>query len=177
MTRIEAYRQDAEYAFGELIQSLEGLTQEQAWAVLPPAEDEYLHTDGSIQGVVLHIASGKWVYGSISFRNTEIRWRDAADQIEIFEPSWTGALDYLTQGHAYWMASWATLTEEELDRDVPTNFATDRPAGQMIQMMNHHDSYHAGQIAILRYATGLATEPPPSYAEDIRKYCRESKHW
>ena len=177
MTRVEAYRQDAEYAFGELLTALDGLTEQQAWDVLPAAEDDYLHTDGSIQGVVLHMASGKWVYGRIGFRNTEIRWRDAADQIASFEPTWAGALDYLKRGQEYWLACWASLVEEEMDQVIPTNFSTDRTAAQMIQMMNHHDSYHAGQIALLRYSTQPSAGPPPSYAEDIRKYCRESKYW
>ncbi len=177
MTRIEAYRRDAEYAFSELQKALDGLSEGHAWAVLPPAAEDYLHTDGSIQGVVLHVASGKWVYGSISFRNTEIRWRDAAEQIEAFEPSWAGALDYLKRGHEYWMASWASLTEEDLDREVPTNYATDLPAWRMIQIMNHHDSYHAGQVATMRYTTTSTMKPPTSYAEDIRKYCADSKHW
>lgn len=177
MTRVEAYRQDAEYAFGELLKSVEGLTKAESWAVLPSADDDYLHSDGSIHGLVLHIAGSKWAYASIGFRNTEIRWRDMAEQVASFEPSWPAALDYLCKGHEYWMASWADLTEDDLDRMIPTNYKEDWPAWRMIQQMNFHDTYHAGQIAVVRYATKGSSTPPPSCAEDIRTYCRDSKHW
>lgn len=177
MTRVEAYRRDAEYAFRELLKAVEGLTERHSWAMLPPGADDYLHTDGSIHGVVLHLASVKWAYGSICFRNSEIRWRDIADHIEAFEPSWQGALDYLKEGQEYWMLGWATLTEGHLDNIVPTNYKEDLPAWRMIQIMNHHDAYHAGQIAVIRYATVETDTHPMSQAEDIRQHCRESKHW
>ncbi len=175
MTLLDLLKSDAEYAYAELLKSIEGVTEPQAWTILPNNGPDYLHTDGSIQGIVLHICSTRWAYASICFRNTEIRWRDIADQMEQFEPSWDKAIDYLKRGHEYWMASWANI--EDLNEMRPTNWKEDRPAWQILQIASQHDSYHAGQIALLRYAVGDSQTPPPPYAEDIRKYCQDSKHW
>ncbi|MBX3117573.1 MAG: DinB family protein [Fimbriimonadaceae bacterium] len=177
MTAIDLLKLDAEYGFKQLMEALEGITQPQAWAKLTPQGKEYLHTDGSVQGIALHIASVKWAYASITFRNTELRWHQIADQMEAFEPSWDGALDYLKRGHDYWMASWADLKEEELEEMRPTNYKKELPAWRMIQIMNQHDAYHAGQIATIRYAAGESDTPPMSYAEDIRGSCQDSAAW
>lgn len=177
MTRIDAYRQDSAYAFGELMKALDGVTEGEAWAVLPSADDDYLHSDGSIHGLVMHIATCKWAYGSISFRNTEIRWSDLANQVESFEPSWPAAVDFLKRGHDYWMSCLADLTEEDMDRMVPTNYKEDWPIWRMIQQMSYHDTYHAGQIEVVRYGTVESNVKPPSVALDIRTYCKDSKHW
>lgn len=176
MTAFELLKSDAEYGFHALMEALEGVTQGQAWAVLPNLGPDYLHSDGSIHGIALHVATVRWAYGSICFRDAEIRWRDTADQIEAFEPSWPAALDYLERGHRYWMESWSQLTDLEEIR--PTNWASgDCSAWKIIQTMNQHDSYHAGQIAMLRYGCPESEIKPPSVAEDIRKYCRDSKWW
>ncbi|RYG22023.1 DinB family protein [bacterium] len=176
MTVFEMLKEGAEKGYQELMTSLEGVTEEQAWAVLPNQGPDYLHSGGSIYSVTMHVASLKWVYGSICFRNTEIRWRDAADQIEAFEPSWTAALDYLERGHQYWMESWAGLADFEEMR--PTNWKSgDWPAWKIIQFCSQHDAYHAGQIAVFRYGCAPSDVRPASEAEEIRKYCRDSIHW
>ena len=46
MTKIEVLRGDAEYAFSEFMQSIEGVTEAQAWAALPNLGPDYLHSDG-----------------------------------------------------------------------------------------------------------------------------------
>lgn len=175
MTVLELLKRDAAYAWKELMTSLEGVTEAQSWSVLPNLGPDYLHTDASIHGIVHHIAGSKWMYGSICFRNTEMRWHQLADQIEAFEPSWEGAMDFLKRGQEYWLASWENL--EDLDEIRPTNWKTDRPAWEIIEIVNQHDSYHAGQISLLRYGAPETSVPPPSAAEDVRTYCRESPHW
>jgi uncharacterized damage-inducible protein DinB len=177
MTAIDQLKLDAAYGFAEFVKACEGVSEPLAWGILPAAGDEYLHTDGSIHSIVLHCASVKWMYGSICFRNTEIRWRDIAEQMDGFEPSWDAALDYCAKAHVYWMESWADLTDDRLEEMRPTNYTSDWPARRLIQMMNHHDSYHAGQITVLRYGVRSTDQRPPSVAEDVRKYCSESKHW
>ena len=177
MTLVQSLRSDAEYAFGELMQAVDGLTQEQAWGKLPASSDEYLHTDGSVQGILLHTASSKRMYGSICFRDTELRWQDCAKEFEAFEPSWEKSLEFVHFAHKYWMESWAHLTDDRLEEIRPTNWKTDRSAREIIRIMNHHDAYHAGQIAMVRFAAMPSTTPPESQAEDIRQYCRDSKHW
>lgn len=177
MTAIELLKEGAEYGFREFTQSLEGVTEAQAWGVLPPAGEEYLHTDGSIHAIVLHVAQGKWMNGSVCFRDSEIRWRDVAAQIEAFEPSWEAALRYLQESHRYWMDRWAGLTDEGLEEMRPTNWSAPLPAWQIIRVLNHHDAYHAGQIAVLRYANAPSETPPPSVAADLRQYCSDLLYW
>jgi len=176
MTAFELLRRDAEYAWKELQGALEGVTEAQAWATLPHLGPDYLHTDASIFGITLHIAGGKWINGSVCFRDTEIRWHEIADQIEAFEPAWEPALDYLRRGHEYWMDSWSSL--QDIEEIRPTNWKRgDLPAWQILQIINQHDSYHAGQITMLRYAIGESQDKPASVAEDIRTYCKDLKAW
>jgi len=99
-------RRESELAYADLLETLEGVTVSQAWAVLPHGGTDYLHTDGSIHGVVLHVAACKRMYGSIAFRQGEVRWRDCADQVERFEPSWAAALEYLAESQRYWLGTW-----------------------------------------------------------------------
>lgn len=174
---VEFLRSMSEFARGELIEALDGVTEGKAWSVLPPAGDEYLHSDGSIHGITLHIAVCEVMYGSMAFRGTEIRWRDLEARVAGFEPSWTAAREYLDEAHQYWLASWAELDDGDLDREVPHFSGELRPASQIIRMMIHHDSYHAGQIAVLRYAVGQSDTPPPSVALDIRTHCASLPSW
>lgn len=177
MTALDLLKAGAEHGHNEMKTALDGVSEGHAWSRLPAAEDDYLHSDGSVYGIAMHVASCKRAYASICFRNTELRWRDVADEIEKFEFSWSAAMEYLESSHQYWMESWADLTHERLEEMRPTNFKTDWPAWKLIQMVNHHDSYHAGQIAVIRYGVKATTEHPESQAEDIRKYCADSKHW
>src|ERR1700749_131466 len=101
MTAKELLIRDCEYSFGEFMKALEGVTEAQAWAALPNLGPDYLHTDATIYAIVLPVAGTTWMNGSVCFRNTEIRWREIADQIEAFEPSWEAALDYLERAHLY----------------------------------------------------------------------------
>jgi uncharacterized damage-inducible protein DinB len=177
MTAVELLKQQAILAYEEVLTALDGVTEGQAWAVLPNLGPDYLHTDGSIHGVTLHIATGKFIYGSVAFRNTEIRWRDTAEQLDKFEPSWASALDYLARSQEYWMSSWADLTDADLEKEVPNFRGKMVPAWKIIRMIIHHDSYHAGQIAVFRYGVPESTTPPPSVAEDIRNCCQELPSW
>ncbi len=176
MSPLDLLKLDAAYGYGELMKALEGVSEAQAWAQLPNLGPDYLHSGGSIYSMALHVAGGKWMHGSVAFRGGEIRWRECAAQMDAFEPSWSAALDYLARAHEYWMASWAEI--EDVEAMHPTNWQVgDCPALKIIQTVNQHDSYHAGQIAVLRYACPEADVPPPAEADDIRKYCRDSKWW
>jgi uncharacterized damage-inducible protein DinB len=177
MTAVGLLKKESELAFGEMRAALEGVSQPQAWAVLPQAGPDYLHTDGSIHGITLHVATCKFAYGSIAFRGTEIRWRDLADQVEKFEPNWQAALDYLNQAQGYWLSSWEELAESEIENEALHFSGKAWPIWKIIRMMIHHDSCHAGQIALLRHAVSESADPPPSVAEDIRKYCSELPSW
>lgn len=177
MKVVDVLKADAEYAFGEVEKALDGVTQSQAWAVLPNLGPDYLHTDGSIHGLVHHLAGMKKMHASTCFRDSEFRWRDLYTFTQTIEPDWEKALQFLRDAHQYWMESWAHLTDEDLEDIRPTNWSSDRSALEIIRIANQHDSYHAGQIAVLRYGVSETNDHPPSIAEDILKYCRELKHW
>jgi uncharacterized damage-inducible protein DinB len=164
---VELLRRQSELAYAELTTVLKGVTESQAWAVLPQGGSDYLNTDGSIQGVVLHIATCKRIYGSIAFRNGKVRWRDCAEQLESFEPSWIAALDYLSDSQRYWLETWEALMDIDLERDVLHFRGNTWPSWKIIDQVMRHDSYHAGQIAVFRYASSESGDPPMSVAADI----------
>lgn len=176
MTAIDILKRQAEFAFSEFLAPLEGVEQSQAWAVLPEGGNDYLHTGASMMNIVLHVASCKFMYGSIGFRNTEIRWSELANRIASFEPDWAKALEFLHESHAYWMASWADLSDADLVTERP-RFDTMWPTWKILQTVIHHDGWHGGQLVMLRYAVLKSELPPPSEAEDIRLHCKDMKAW
>lgn len=177
MDAVELLKAESELAYADLLSALDGVSERQAWAILPNNGPDYLHTDASIHGIALHIASCKFMYGSIGFRDTEIRWRECAERIESFEPSWEPAMAYLEESQKYWTSSWASLTDSDLEEERPHFSGKNWPAWKLIRMVTYHDAYHAGQIAVLRYGVGESEKPPLSVAEDIRKYCAELVSW
>lgn len=176
MTAVETFKAQADFAFSEFVGALEGVDQAHAWAVLPNLGTDYLHTGASIMNIVLHVASCKFMYGSIGFRNTEIRWSELADRIEAFEPDWAKALEFLHESHSYWMASWADLTDADLETERP-RFDTMWPTWRILQTVIHHDGWHGGQLVMLNYGLATSDIPPPSEAEDIRRSCKDMKAW
>ncbi len=176
-TQVGLLRQQAELAFAGLVHALDGITEFQAWGVLSPAADDYLHTDGSVYGLVLHLAGGKMMYGSTGFRGTEVRWRDLAERLERFEPSWQAALDFLHEAHRYWLASWEDLQDQDLYQDRPHFSGRLWPAWKIIHTVTDHDAYHTGQIVLVRYAALGSSQPPASVAEDVRENCSSLPGW
>ncbi|MGI8924978.1 MAG: DinB family protein [Fimbriimonadales bacterium] len=167
----------SQFAHNEVVEALDGVTEKRAWAVLPQRGSDYLHSDGSIHGITLHMASCKIMYASMSFRNTEIRWRDCTERIEKFEPNWQAALDFLAESQRYWLETWESLTDDELTREVDHFSGRKWPVWQLIRTMIHHDSWHGGQLVVLRYACPESDQPPPSVAEDVRTHCGELASW
>lgn len=177
MTAMGLLREQAQLAYADLLEAIDGVEQPQAWAVLPNLGPDYIHSDGSIQGIVLHIATGKVIYGSVGFRNTERRWRDIAAELDAFEPDWGRAKTFLEDAHRYWMSTWENLTDADLEREVPRFNGELWPVWKILRMVIYHDGYHAGQIALLRYGVTESPTPPPSQAEDIRTYCKDMPSW
>lgn len=177
MTAVELLRLQSAAAYSELRNAIQDLTEQQAWAILPPAADDYLNTDGSVQGMVLHVATGKFMYAGAAFRPGEIRWRDLAARLDEFEPSWAAAADYLEEAQAYWLDAWSGLSDSDLSVERGHFSGSNWPTWKIIHTVTAHDSYHAGQVAVIRYATANAEVPPPRYAEDIRTYCRDLPTW
>lgn len=126
---------------------LAGLTADSAAArPLPNA-----HTAGEI---VLHLAS--WT------REVARRLRDrvARDPVDGDWPAgaWEGAVDALARAHAELLDAVAAFPPAQLDQTVGD--ARDRPLGAgvsyavMLHGVAQHYAYHAGQIVLLRKATG-----------------------
>lgn len=177
MTTVELLRKEAEIAFADLLLSIEGLDEKRAWGRLEGSSEEYLNTDGSVQGMMLHVACCKKAYGSFAFRDCELRWRDLATEIEPEEATWNSAKDYLLKAQEYWLASWDNLADAELEQEVLHFSGKMWPAWKIITTVTHHDQYHAGQIAIVRFAGKPSDVPPPTTAEDIRTYCKDLPTW
>ena len=76
------------------------------------------------------------------------RWRDVAAQMDRFEPDWNSALRYLDECHADWMDAWAGWADENLEIPVRRHQGDDWPAWRIFETLSHHDSYHAGQVAV-----------------------------
>lgn len=177
MTQIELLREETALAFDSFLHTIEGVTEPISFFRPTAASEEHLHTDGSIHMIVLHAACVKYMCGSVGFRNTEIRWSQLADRIEKFEPNWEAAVAFLNEAHEYWVDSWSHLSDEQLTVEIPTNYGTATPAWRTIRLVHHHDSYHSGQIAAIRYIATPTTENPLSQAEDIRQHCKEMIAW
>ncbi|WP_025227518.1 DinB family protein [Fimbriimonas ginsengisoli] len=175
MRDIDLLRLEADAAFVDLLASLEGISEEQAWGQAKLLPDEYMHSEGSIYSVVLHIAAGKFIYGSVGYRNMEVRWRDCVARFESFWPDWKAAKEYLNEGQAYWLQSWGA--ETDLERMVPIHQGRQMPSWQAIWTVIHHDAYHAGQIQYLRATVPPSKVPPPEEGDLWRQYCGPSPSW
>src|ERR1044072_3514596 len=103
-------------AWATMCESLEGLTQEQSWASVDFRPGEYLHSEGSILSQIAHVAGGKFIYGSVGFLDTEIRWRDLAAKVDQLWPSLAAFVGWLNEAHDYWMKSWAQIDDLEVER-------------------------------------------------------------
>ena len=170
---MKVLRLQAEATYQELGAAMQGIPEALAWGTPKLTGFDYLNTDGSIFGITLHVASSKVMFGSIAFRNTEVRWSDVARQFDSIEPSWSAAQEYLAKAHDYWLSTWESLTSDDWDSLRPHFSGAEWPAWKIIQTMTCHDAYHAGQIAVLRATLNSSTTPPESVAADIRKYCSE----
>ncbi len=175
MRDIDVLKLEADASYKELLLSLEGLDERQAWAVQLPREGEYMHTEGSILSEVLHVAGGKFLYGSAAYRGLEIRWRDIVARLEEFWPDWPSALAYLQEAQDYWLATWTD--EVDLERAVKTFHDKEWPSWKIIWTINHHDSYHAGQIQMLRSILPPSELPPLPEGDQWRKACQTLPSW
>lgn len=165
----------SQMAWVTLLQSLEGLTQEQAWASLELQPGEYLHTEGSILSQIAHVANGKIIYGSVGFRNTEVRWRELSPKIDALWPSLDAVVGWLHEAHDYWMASWADVEDFEAERQRFDG--TPRTGWNLIGTIIHSDHYHAGQIQMQRTLLAPSSTPPPLEGALWEKYCQGFPCW
>ncbi len=162
-------------AWATMLESIDGLTQELAWASVEFQPGEYLHTEGSILSQIAHVANGKFIYGSVGFRDTEIRWRELSPKIDSLWPSLDAVVAWLHEGQHYWMNSWTDVDDLEAER--PHFRGTSMPGWKLIATMIHSDHYHAGQIQMQRAILAPSPVPPPPEGELWEKYCKEFACW
>jgi uncharacterized damage-inducible protein DinB len=165
----------ADLAWETLQESLAGLTEEVAWALVDLQPDEYLHTEGSILSQIAHVANGKIIYGSVGFRNTEIRWRELSPKIDAIWPNLDAVLEWMNESHAYWMNSWADV--DDLDAERPRFDGSLVPGWKLIATVINHDAYHAGQIQLQRSILAPTSTPPPPEGALWEKYCDKFPCW
>ena len=177
MTSIQYLKNEAQWYYEQLQEALSGVSEHKAWASVSLMPDEYLHSNGTIIGIVQHMAVGKFIYGSIAFRGSEIRWRDCMDRLEKIGTSWNETLAYLDEAHAYWLASWESLAEEDLDADFLHFRGDRRPGWKIIATVIHHDGYHAGQIALLAASLAPTSVPPDLQLDEERALLMELPSW
>lgn len=165
----------ADLAWNTLLESIEGLTQEQSWAQIQLQPEEYLHTEGSILSQIAHVANGKIIYASVGFRDTEVRWRELSPKIDSLWPSLEAVVGWLHEAHAYWLASWADV--EDLEEVRPRFDGSMVPGWKLIATGIHHDHYHAGQIQMQRAMVAPSSTPPPPEGQLWEKYCAGFPCW
>lgn len=73
----------------------------------------------------------------------------------LSEEAWRAAVQRLVDAHARLRAEMAKHSDEDLDRPLP---GEQRPLYTTIQGAAKHDSYHCGQIHVLRALQGIPTE-------------------
>jgi hypothetical protein len=162
-------------AWGEMCESIKGLSEGLAWAPIELQPGEYLHTEGSILSQIAHVANGKIIYGSVGFRETEVRWRELSPKIDSLWPNLDAVVGWLHEAHAYWMNSWAEVDDLEAER--PRFNGALIPGWKLIATVMNHDHYHAGQIQMQRAILAPSTTPPPPEGALWEGYCKEFPCW
>jgi hypothetical protein len=165
----------SDLAWDTLRESIDGLTQELAWASVELQPGEYLHSEGSILSQIAHVANGKIIYGSVGFRGTEVRWRELSPKIDSIWPNLDAVVAWLYEAHEYWMNSWAEV--EDLEEERPRFNGAMVPGWKLIATEIHHDHYHAGQIQLQRAILAPSSTPPPPEGELWKKYCEGFPCW
>lgn len=156
-------------------ESIDGLTEGLAWASVECQPGEYLHTEGSILSQIAHVANGKIIYGSVGFRETEVRWRALSPKIDSLWPNLDAVVAWLYEAHDYWMNCWVEV--DYLDSDRLRFDGSLHPGWKLVATGIHHDHYHAGQIQLQRAILAPSSIPPPPEGVLWEKYCKEFPCW
>lgn len=163
----------AKSTYEELLSRLKDLTDQQSWWCIPVGNTcEYIHSSGSILGVVLHVASCKIMYTEYAFSVGKLSWRDMSKRARQAEPHLDKAIDWLKEAQDFWVLSWNKLSDKDLPILRKTNWGEEWTTERIITEMIHHDIYHAGQIWLIRaqLPQDLSSVKPISEAELWDKY-------
>lgn len=177
MQAVQTLKEEAALAFRDLEGVLKGISEPLAWARVELQPEAYLNTNGSILGIVQHLAACKFIYGSAGFRSLEVRFRDTLARLETIGTSWNASLDYLQEAHVYWLASWDGLVDSDLAKEHMHFSGNLWPAWKIIATVTQHDCYHAGQISLLTSILAPTHEPPDLDLEGEKKYVVDLPSW
>jgi hypothetical protein len=176
-TSVAILRSESEEAFASLVEALDGVTEGETWALAARHGAGVLHSDGSILGIVQHVAVCKVMYASAAFRGTEVRWRECVTRLRESGSSWDANLTYLREAQEYWLESWSGLADEDLATPRMTNWGERWACRRIITTVAHHDSYHAGQISLLRAIVEPVAAAPPPFANSFAEHLIDSPSW
>ena len=155
--------------------SIEGLSEGLAWASVDLQPGEYLHTEGSILSQIAHVANGKIIYGSVGFRDTEVRWRELSPKIDSLWPNLDAIVNWLFEAHDYWMNSWTEV--DDLDCNRLRFDGSQLPGWKLVATIIHHDHYHTCQIHLQRAILAPSSAPPPQEGVLWEEYCKNFPSW
>ncbi|MBL8048025.1 MAG: hypothetical protein JNJ45_05030 [Chthonomonas sp.] len=165
----------ANLAWSTFLESIEGLSEPLAWAAVELQPEQYLHSEGSILSQIAHVANGKIIYGSVAFRNTEVRWRELSPKVDSLWPNLEAVVGWLHEAHTYWMSSWADV--EDFEADHLRFDGSLVPAWKLIATVTNHDHYHAGQIQLQRSILAPSSTPPAPEGDLWETYCKDFPSW
>ncbi len=175
MADLETLIKLSDLAWETIRESIAGLSEELSWALVDLQPGEYLHSEGSILSQIAHVANGKIIYGSVGFRDTEVRWRELSPKIDSLWPNLDAVVGWLGEAHEYWINSWADV--EDLDAERPRFDGSPVPGWKLIATVMNHDHYHAGQIHLQRAILAPTSTPPPPEGALWEKHCKDFPCW
>ncbi|HEY3331074.1 MAG TPA: hypothetical protein VGK19_13690 [Capsulimonadaceae bacterium] len=164
-TQSHLMRLDADLAWRELLDALDGLDERQAWALPRMHGTGDLATRGSIIEIVQHLAVCKFMYASSAFHASQYGWDDCFARIREMGSDWKANLEYLHEAQGYWMSSWSHMDDDDMVAPRMTNWGAQWPTWRIVSTISHHDSYHAGQVTLLRAVLAPTDTPCPTHAD------------
>jgi uncharacterized damage-inducible protein DinB len=135
-------------AWDELWSALKGVGDEESGAFRMdswPRHEDWSGEDGSISGIVFHVAAWKHAYAE-GLETGE--WGDEKT-VQPEDDSWAGRLAWLNEENDRLLSALRHLEEDE----ATSVLINDRPhtlPDIFLNSMAHHDVYHAAQVNYLR---------------------------
>jgi uncharacterized damage-inducible protein DinB len=123
---------------------------EAEWTAVPPGAVR------SVEAITRHVAACKVMYADYAFAAGTMQWGSP----EVEGPWEEGAapmaetIAWLRETHRSFIAHVERLSDDDLDRDRPTNWGEMRPVRWILAAIVGHDFYHAGEINHLRSMLG-----------------------
>lgn len=135
-------------SFRQLERALAGIGEAEAFAGVDPAwprERWGVGLDGSIAGIVWHVAAWKAVAATGLASGTF----PSPGEVEPPDPSWDGRREWLRDGQARLAAALSGIGTAALGERV-TLEGEEMTVALLFTHMMEHDQYHAGQVNLLR---------------------------